>query len=153
MKIKAISDIITNSSSECYIMKNSEKLYGSLNWEDILEGGNGNIGRDLMIQILTEYYHLELKENPFPATKDCEEPWDQTSYSWNWERSEVDEVWEDFVNLNKEAFEKLIGVGFVYGPEDNQYYDYDEWVSVCKDYRNDSLMWQSRGGGCWVLNG
>lgn len=39
MKIKAISDIITNSSSECYIMKNSEKLYGSLSWENILEGG------------------------------------------------------------------------------------------------------------------
>lgn len=105
-----------------------------------------------MIQILTEYYHLELKENPFPVTKDCEEPWSQTSFLWNWERYEIEELWEDFVNLNKEAFEKLIGVGFIYGPEDNQSYDYNEWVSVCKDYRCDSLMWKSRSGGCWILN-
>ena len=72
--------------------ENPKKLYGSLSWENILEGRNVDMGKDLMIQILTKYYHLELKENPFPLTKVVKnlgiKP---VIFFWNWERSEIEE--------------------------------------------------------------
>ena len=147
MKIRSISDAITNSSNETFITTHmpDPKIYEysyaeEITWEDIVEAKNYNFDPDLMVYILEErLLDHKLVQNPFPRTKGNDKPWYQAEY-YNWTEDELKEIWELFVELNKEDFKKLVGLCYVSGRDDNEYEDYYQWVSDNDDLDGISIM-------------
>lgn len=154
MKIRSISDAITNSSNETFITTHmpDPKIYEysyaeKITWEDIVEARNCNFDPDLMVYILEErLLDHKLVQNPFPRTKGNDEPWYQAEY-YNWTEEELKEIWSLFVELNKEDFEKLVGLCYVSGRDDNEYEDYYQWVSDNDDLGDISIMRAGRDCG------
>lgn len=103
MVIKSITDAITNSSSESYIIKGPKNFESIRSLEDILERANPDkffaFNRDLMILTLEKVLGEKLVDNPFTS-------WEET------EESEV--LWSDFVMANKESFEKLLELTLIH---------------------------------------
>ena len=156
MKIRSISDAITNSSNETFITTHmpDPRIYEysyaeELTWDDIIGLKNYHFDPDLMVYILEErLLDHELLQNPFPRTKGTDEPWEQARY-YNWEEEELKELWTLFVELNKEDFKKLVGLCYVSGRDDNEYGcdDYYQWVSDNDDLGDISIMRADRDCG------
>lgn len=156
MKIRCISDAITNSSNETFITTHipDPKIYKysyaeELTWKDIVEARNCNFYPDLMVYILEErLLDHKLVQNPFPRTKGNDEPWYQAEYC-GWTENELKEIWGFFVELNKEDFKKLVGICYVSGRDDNEYGcdDYYQWVSDNDDLGYISIMRAGRDCG------
>ena len=154
MKIRSISDAITNSSNETFITTHmpDPKIYEysyaeKITWDDIVGLKNYNFGPDLMVYILEERLLVhKLLQNPFPRTKGNNEPWYQAEY-YDWTEDEIKELWGLFVELNKEDFKKLVGLCYVSGRDDNEYKDYYQWVSDNDDLGYISIMRAGRDCG------
>jgi len=147
MRIRSITDAITNSSNETFITTHmpDPKIYEysyaeEITWDDIVRLKNYNFGPDLMVYILEErLLDHKLVQNPFPRTKGNDEPWYQAEY-YGWTEDELEEIWGFFVELNKEDFKKLVGLCYVSGRDDNEYDDYYQWVSDNDDLGDISIM-------------
>jgi hypothetical protein len=147
MKIRSISDAITNSSNETFITthKPDPEVYDysyaeKLTWENIINYGTYDFSPDLMVYILEErLLDHKLLQNPFPRTKENDTPWQQAEYC-GWTEEELKDIWVLFIELNKEDFKELVGLCYVSGPEDNQYDDYDQWVSNNEDLSDISIL-------------
>jgi len=132
MKIRSISDTITNSSNEAFITRTAPTgyeyaSYDELTWERILEGGNYGIDRDMMIMLLEDYVlERALTDNPFPRTPSQDKPWEQAYYC-GWLEDDLNDLWRIFVKAHESEFKELVGYCYVSGPYDHDYYDYDEW--------------------------
>lgn len=157
MKIRSISDAITNSSNETFITTHmpDPKIYEysyaeKITWDDIVGLKNYNFGPDLMVYILEERLLVhKLLQNPFPRSKGNDKPWYQAEYCCLWTEDEIKEIWELFVELNKEDFKKLVGLCYVSGRDDNEYGcdDYYQWVSDNDDLGDISIMRAGRDCG------
>ena len=154
MKIRSISDAITNSSNETFITTYmpDQKIYEysyaeELTWKDIVGLKNYHFDPDLMVYILEErLLDHKLLQNPFPRFEGNDEPWEQAEY-YDWTEDEIKEIWGLFVELNKEDFEKLVGLCYVSGRDDNEYEDYYQWVSDNDDLGDISIMRAGRDCG------
>ena len=154
MRIRSISDAITNSSNETFITtympdpKIYEYSYAEeLTWKDIVGLKNYHFDPDLMVYILEDRLLAhKLLQNPFPRFEGNDEPWEQAEY-YDWTEDEIKEIWGLFVELNKEDFEKLVGLCYVSGRDDNEYEDYYQWVSDNDDLGDISIMRAGRDCG------
>lgn len=142
MKIRSITNVITNSSNETFIMKSAPDKddvdYVELTWETILNPC-WQFDMDLLVYLVRNYSEVkELKDNPFPRTSEIWDPWAKARYG----RSQEDllDLWQMFVEENKEAFEGIIGFCYVEGPYDHDYEDWEEWDSKNDDLRDQSIM-------------
>lgn len=143
--IKSISDVITNSSNETYLIKNNLTTKGyQITMEDILRGYSRGLERDEMIYIILEVFGLSITNNPCPPSKINYRPWDNLPID-----PDYDELWELFVKENLGSFESLCDYKIVRGPYDHDY-DWDEWNSICEEYRSISTL--SAGRDCWLVN-
>ena len=151
IKIKSITDVITNSSNETFIIKGKGELYS---FDQIRKGYTGGIDRDDWVSLIQEFLHIPLKDNPLPLVNYRGNyisygPWQNLYYHGSWSREEIDKLWEDFVDANKEAFMRASEYGYVSGPYDHDYEDYYDWVSENDDLRADSIMSAGRDMGFW----
>lgn len=143
LKIKCVTDVITNSSNETFIFKKGRVPEGEtaqeFEWESIRKGWCTNLSRDEMIIVLVVGLNETLVENPFEK-----QSWDNACYKGWWE-DELEELWRDFVDKNESAFKKLLDLVYVAGKEDNEYTEGD-WDSYCKRLRSQALL--SAGRDC-----
>lgn len=142
MKIRSITNVITNSSNETFIMKSApyedDVDYIELTWELILNPG-WQFDKDLLVYLVRNYSEVNiLKDNPFPRTPEIWNPWKIASYYWSQE--ELLDLWQMFVEENKEAFEGIVGFCYVEGPYDHDCESWEEWDSKNDDLREQSIM-------------
>lgn len=142
MKIRSITNVITNSSNETFIMKSApyedDVDYVELTWELILNPG-WQFDKDLLVYLVRNYSEVNiLKDNPFPRTPEIWNPWETASYYWGQE--DLLDLWQMFVKENKEAFEGIVGFCWVEGPYDHDYESWEEWDSKNDDLKEQSIM-------------
>lgn len=150
IKIKSITDVITNSSNETFIIKGQGELYS---FDQIRNGYTFGIDRDEWVLLIQEFLHIPLKDNPLPLVNYKGEytshgPWRDLSYH-GWSHKDSQELWANFVDANREAFMKASEYGYVSGPYDHDMDDYDEWCSENDDLRSESIMSAGRDMGFW----
>lgn len=145
MRIRSISDAITNSSNESFITRTAPvgyeyASYDELTWERILDGGFYEINRDMMIRILEDHilYHA-ISDNPFPRTPSQDKPWENAN-CWGWDNDELDSLWQIFVKAHESEFKQLVGYCCVSGPYDHDYSDYEDWESDTDALRDISVI-------------
>ena len=83
LKIKCVTDVITNSSNETFIFKKGRVPEGEtaqeFEWESIRKGWCTNLSRDEMIIVLVVGLNETLVANPFEK-----QSWDNACYKgWN----------------------------------------------------------------------
>jgi len=145
MRIRSITDAITNSSNESFITRKAPigyeyASYDELTWEHILTGHSCLFSRDRMVEILEDHtINGAITDNPFPRTPSQDKPWQQAHY-YGWSEEELDGLWQIFVKAHESEFKELVGYCYVSGPYDHDYQDYDEWEADTNDLRNIAVI-------------
>lgn len=149
-----ITDVITNSSSEVYLVRDPK--YG-LTWEEILRESNYPFTRDSMIGLLENFFKIPLKNKPvkgygFDWAGFHDDTWESLEYSDSWRDEDIQELWENFVEENKEAFEKLIDLYQM--SISDECLTWEEFIDECKDieYSESCLAVLGRNGDIYDIS-
>ena len=90
IKIKSITDVITNSSNETFIIKGKGELYS---FDQIRKGYTGGIDRDDWVLLIQEFLHIPLKDNPLPLVN---YRGNYISYEYGYVSGPYDHDYEDY---------------------------------------------------------